>query len=466
MADYTRYPSIDKNSNLPPLVREAFANSPEFTRRMNENAFASSIATRPPKPLVVFTFDDGWLNDWTVVKPILDSKKIKASFCIVAGYVGSSATKRLNWNQVHALSDDGHEILNHSYTHTRLNIEDPAILKKEIEESQAVFVDNGLSPEGFVWPFTTSSLLAQRMARRNFKFALGGEGSTVQPLDHYTIERISLTGATDLAKLKTAVDNAKTSNELLIFLTHATEEEFNSVGQDNLRAVIDYVKSVGVDIVTAGEAFEQVGNLIDTEVFKVDGSGKAYGAVPEASTGPVWGRVKWGGGGTITGLTPPSDFEAGTITYNTISNAGNDGSWPELSSANITTERLNIGAEAYTVQHYRSATNVLYVRRGVNLTTWGTWVRPGSTHTVVDAGSATYLEKPASSYAIGTTMQRVISPNAVSPSGGAGMVVTHRMAARYCTQDFQADNGSGLYHRSVAIDDTWLPWQKVTLTAI
>lgn len=420
------------------------------------------LPARPAKPLVVFSFDDGWIRDMTVVKPILDEKGIKASFAIVSSYVGSSPTKRLNWQQVRQLENEGHEIMNHSFSHPRINGTDIATLEQQINESQDIFVANGFRPTGFVWPFAVASVEAKRLARSRFKYALGGAGSRTQPLGTFDISRESLNGATSLDSLKSKVDQAKANNQLLIFLTHAEETELNDVGIENLRQTIDYVKASGIEIVTANDAFNQVGNLLDTETTIIDGAGKLH--APAAAE--AWGRIVWGGGG-ISSTLPPSSFVGGGITYNTISAASNK-DWPEASSGNVITQRLNTTAESYTLQTFFSATNKMYLRRGADLNTWQAWTLPAApaaaqTLFLIDAGLATYLNEPASSYARGKTLQRVISPGAISPSGGAGIVETTRMAAGYCYQEFVAHTFGTIWRRSVDSADAWLPWKQMTL---
>lgn len=429
------------------------------------------LPSRPAKPLVVFSFDDGWLRDMTVVKPVLDEKGIKASFAIVSSYVGSSATQRLNWDQVHQLEAEGHEIMNHSHSHIRLNVTDASVLEREIVASQAEFLAQGFRPKGFVWPFTVASPEAIRLTRQmGYTFGLGGTGSFTQPLGTYNIGRYSLTGSSTIADLKARVDKAKQNNELLIFLTHATTEELNEVGVENLRQIIDYVKSEGIDIVTASEAFSQVGNLVDTEETVIDGSGRLHSpGVETAEPEPEWGRTIWGGGGTVTAATPPSGFQMGAVTLHTVSVTANK-DWPETSSGSIRTERLNATSENYTVQFFTSATGKTYVRRGANAEAWQKWVLPveipaipAQTVFLVDAGSPTYLNEPASSYSRGKTLQRVISPGAVSPSGGAGIVETTRMGAGYCFQEFVAHTFGTIWRRSVDGEDQWLPWKQMTL---
>lgn len=419
---------------------------------------ARPLPTRPAKAQVVFTFDDGWARDMSVVKPILDAAGIKASFCIIASLPGTSPS-RLTWEQVHQLEAEGHEIVDHSLTHASLgDTTNQALIKSEIAESHATFLANGLRPTGFCWVGGRSTALARSAARGIYRYALGGTGSRVQPLGTYQMYRETLNHNRDLAQLKRIVDNAKANKEMLVFLTHSTPEELSETGLANLRGVIEYTQSIGVEITTAGKAFEQVGNLLDTEGTVIDGSGRLF----EVKGGPVTpGTPAWGGY-NLTAATAPQDYAEGAITHSTTTNAANT-DWPEKGAGNIVTNRVNGTHYLFAYQEFISQTGQLYYRRGASLTKWGPWAT--ATHNVT-AGANTYAADPPANYPKGTTLQPVTGANVPGTPGGVpGLLITHRAGPRFCVQEFQADNGGALHRRTVSAADEWLPWKRLETTA-
>ena len=82
---------------------------------------AGVVATPFPegrKAAVVFTFDDGTVDQYEVAAPVLDKYGIKAIFNIVPTWIGGKKT--MTWEQVNDLVKRGHELANHTYSHKDL----------------------------------------------------------------------------------------------------------------------------------------------------------------------------------------------------------------------------------------------------------------------------------------------------------------------------------------------------------
>lgn len=86
------------------------------------------------RPLVAFTFDDGFLDCYTTIAPILESYDINAGFFIFPNIIESSkeyynkfskghvvhGKKFMNWNQIKDLHNRGHIIGSHTMDHIDL----------------------------------------------------------------------------------------------------------------------------------------------------------------------------------------------------------------------------------------------------------------------------------------------------------------------------------------------------------
>lgn len=101
-------------------------------------------AALPPKPIAI-TFDDGWRNQFTLAKPILDQYGFKATFYLVTNYL-SSTTTFMSWQDVAVLNAEGHWIGSHSVSHasnTRLNA---AQLTFEITKAETCWLSTSGNP--------------------------------------------------------------------------------------------------------------------------------------------------------------------------------------------------------------------------------------------------------------------------------------------------------------------------------
>jgi peptidoglycan/xylan/chitin deacetylase (PgdA/CDA1 family) len=83
---------------------------------------------------VVLTFDDGCETDFTVAAPMIAEAGSKATFYVVAGFLGRRGY--LSHNQLRELSDSGFEIGCHSMTHSYLTGISTDRLRVEVAESK------------------------------------------------------------------------------------------------------------------------------------------------------------------------------------------------------------------------------------------------------------------------------------------------------------------------------------------
>lgn len=125
----------------------------------------------PPKvKLVAFSFDDGFAECYTKIKPVLDHYKIKAGFFINPNFIdGDAAYIRkfqqevvfvdqhkgpMTWDEVKILANEGHIIGAHSMDHVRLNVSDLNLLKYQMGECKIVIERNlKIDCDYFAYPY-------------------------------------------------------------------------------------------------------------------------------------------------------------------------------------------------------------------------------------------------------------------------------------------------------------------------
>jgi peptidoglycan/xylan/chitin deacetylase (PgdA/CDA1 family) len=95
-----------------------------------------------PRQVVALTFDDGprveYLDD--VLEP-LAARGVKATF-FVTGFEASAAPEATR-----RIVEAGHELGNHSFSHTRMVLKSPAFVRDEVERTDAVIRAAGYSGE-------------------------------------------------------------------------------------------------------------------------------------------------------------------------------------------------------------------------------------------------------------------------------------------------------------------------------
>lgn len=89
--------------------------------------------------VVALTFDDGPAENTDAVLAELKKHQVKATFFLV----GSDLEK--NMDKGKKIAAEGHELGNHSYSHTRMVFKSPSFIKEEIEKTGRTDPANGIS---------------------------------------------------------------------------------------------------------------------------------------------------------------------------------------------------------------------------------------------------------------------------------------------------------------------------------
>ena len=98
-------------------------------------------------------FDDGWKSQITYAKPILDKYGFNASFFVVCNYANSGDIRRMNWQDIATLQQDGMDIESHTMDHRPLNRLSWDGLLYEIAGSKQCLANHGIDSSIFAYPF-------------------------------------------------------------------------------------------------------------------------------------------------------------------------------------------------------------------------------------------------------------------------------------------------------------------------
>ena len=147
-----------------------------------------NLEISPGKCLVAFTFDDGFEECFTKIRPVLNEMNIKAGFFINPGFIDGGEEYRkkfkeeivftdkspMNWEQVKTLEDEGHIIGAHTVDHLMLTVLDKNILEYQIGESKKRIEEKlNKKCEYFAFPYGRLehiNELAIEIAEKYFKY--------------------------------------------------------------------------------------------------------------------------------------------------------------------------------------------------------------------------------------------------------------------------------------------------------
>lgn len=91
-----------------------------ITMNLDETVDAMTTGKVPKKPVVI-TFDDGYVDNYTVAFPILKENNMKGVFFVITDYMGEVAGNSMSIGMLKEMHSAGMEIENHTSNHLELN---------------------------------------------------------------------------------------------------------------------------------------------------------------------------------------------------------------------------------------------------------------------------------------------------------------------------------------------------------
>ncbi|MFY9873177.1 MAG: polysaccharide deacetylase family protein, partial [Candidatus Nitrosopolaris sp.] len=140
------------HSQFPSPSRLFFGPTSTYTLGAN-----MSDAVNSNNKAVMIGFDDGWKNQISYAKPILDKYGLKASFFVVCNYANSGNIRRMNWQDIASLQQDRMDIESHTMDHKPLNTLSWNGLQYEIAGSKQCLANHGIDSSIFAYPFNQGS---------------------------------------------------------------------------------------------------------------------------------------------------------------------------------------------------------------------------------------------------------------------------------------------------------------------
>ena len=186
---------------------------------------------KPPK-YIALTFDDG-PNTWATedILTQLRLNRVPATFFVIGTNINASTLPVLE-KEIKA----GHEIANHSFSHTNMSNMEPEKIKEEIEKTDKLLYDNfGITTKFFRPPFIGVSKTMYNNIDKTFIAGLDSRDWS----DSVTAEQV-------------AENIMQKSTDGTIILLHDSQAKNANV----LRIIIPYLKEQGFTFVTMSDLFK------------------------------------------------------------------------------------------------------------------------------------------------------------------------------------------------------------------
>ena len=148
---------------------------------------------------VILTFDDGYLDNYTVLFPLLQRYQVKATFFVIGETI--CWEKKMNHSQLYEFSHSGLvSVQSHTYNHEPLDTLTAAQQEYEMQASQAaVAAITGTVPRVLCYPGGRYNDTTLQLVSQYYDFALKWDGGLYTTGDDpYTISRFYVARSTDM----------------------------------------------------------------------------------------------------------------------------------------------------------------------------------------------------------------------------------------------------------------------------
>jgi len=304
------------------------------TREVRElRTLSMKTNNKTKKNIVSFIDDDGYSTVYTILRELAIEKSFKFNFCVYVEPLVQKQSYMLTAAQMLTLQSEGHEVLSHGYVKDIMITNVPsALLEREFGTSKSYLRSLGLDVNSYVWQGGDYNQNALNIVPKYYDSAWAidtGSGinkSNNRSFDGYKAHRFGFDSAT-LADAKIQVDNLVLYGGWLTFMTHCWMATWTTPEKkQDLRDLIDYIKSKNIDIVTVREGLDIHGNILDygpggagntTNSFRIDKQGMMLNTYNRFFSEP---------GNTVFATTPPSFFQENTlnITYHNSATTATD----------------------------------------------------------------------------------------------------------------------------------------------
>ncbi len=187
------------------------------------------------KKLVALTFDDGPNENTDEILRILEEKSVRATFFLIGENIEKNAS------EAKKIVAAGHQLGNHSYSHTRMIFKSPGFVASEIEKTNTLIKDAGYAGEITFRPPYGKKLfvLPMYLNQHHIKTIMW---------NHDPLQELPPTSTSQEMSVYVS-ENAKPGSIILIHPWYGLENN----SRDAIPNIIDRLKEKGFEFVTVHE---------------------------------------------------------------------------------------------------------------------------------------------------------------------------------------------------------------------
>ncbi len=162
----------------------------------------------PEKP-IIFTFDDGYLDNFLYAFPLLRQYGFTGTFFVVTGFLDEGRAGYLSWEQARLMQANGMEIESHSVSHEDLAGAPAAFVTEQVAESRArIEQELGKPTRFFAYPFGSyDRRTIEALRAAGYWAAVTTEGGAVHSSDGLLkLRRVRVHGSHELDRFVAILD--------------------------------------------------------------------------------------------------------------------------------------------------------------------------------------------------------------------------------------------------------------------
>lgn len=222
----------------------------------------------------VFSFDDGRLTDWERMKPISEELGVPFNISVICSSIDNNPNYMTTDQLLYLKNILGWGVGSHTWSHLNVNNITPQEIETEYKLAHDWLLNRGLDHDVIVYPYGATNQIARKIASKYYKLGINivrlNLSNDIPLIDNLNVVRkrgLSQDGGLGLptlAELKAEVDQAIENKQLHIFEDHSHYEIYdNPTKLNELKELIQYIKSKGAVIANFADAFEMKCNVID-----------------------------------------------------------------------------------------------------------------------------------------------------------------------------------------------------------
>ncbi|MEN8079351.1 BppU family phage baseplate upper protein [Clostridioides difficile] len=456
-----------------------------YTTRLNElNGQLDNIVSediggindsfKPKKmiPICTFRFDDSQIEDYTDTYPLFKRKGIVSSIAVISDKVGVSGftTKE----QLLELQNEGWEICSHGKTHQyRYPDLDDEMLDIELRVSKEVLRGHGFNVKNMFTPYGNTDERVMNAQSKYYRSAsVSGPGAlgelNAPPISTYRITSI-LIGDTDgttgssenesgfktdtLDYWKYYIDKAIKNNSWIVFIGHSFMIKRNNRYAD-LEALIDYVQSKNMAIMTYDKALDIFQNKVETETTKIGADGTIKGE---------YGKTRLAKNDSVKNDTSLDDIMSEMITFNSVTNGNASGLPNNVGGQMVTFKVDNIALRTFELfkSYSTDEWNQLFFRSFNDDKSANKWIKLNNLYITTNIPSS---HNPGVLKTNMITFAYIDNSNASGyPESTGGLLSAYFAVDDWgcCYETYKIRNEDRWYSRSWDnVNKAWTPWRE------